>query len=511
MERRGEGVMAGFAAGEAVNQPLPQQHLRCDVLVVGGGGAGLAAAITAAERGMKVMLVEKQPRLGGSTAMSIGSISAAGTRWQKAKGIADNPEDFLEDMGKFPGVDMASDAPELRTVLAAEAGPALDWLDRIGVAFVGPFPEPPHRVPRMHNIVLDSRMYPAVLERAARRAGVDIRLGIDVEKLVADAQGRVTGAEARFERGRLFITASRGVVLAAGDFSGNADMRRQYLSAAAADSVPANPWSTGIGQRLGLQMGAALRGMAVSTGPKLRFRSRDRRGLLAMLPLWPWLMKLVAAMVQVMPEGVLRPFVKSLLVVHMQPSPKLFEAGAILVNLDGKRVCDETRSVLPIAHEREAAGYVVFDETIARLYRAAPHYISTAPGIGYAYLGDYERARPELVHRGATVEALARSLGADPVALAQSIAAAPKPLTAPFVALGPAVSTVTVTEGGLSVDRRCAVLRADGSPIAGLYAAGGCAQSGMRLSGHGLHIGWAIVSGRLAGAAAAQEIPRRAQ
>lgn len=485
------------------------ETLACDVLVIGGGGAGLAAAITAAERGVQVILVEKQPKLGGSTAMSIGSISAAGTRWQKARGIADNPDDFLEDMGKFPGVDMATDAPDLRAVLAAEAGPALDWLDRLGVAFVGPFPEPPHRVPRMHNVVLDSRMYAVVLEKAARRAGVDIRTGIDVTRLLTDAEGRVAGAQTLAANGPMTILAARGVVLAAGDFSGNAEMRRTYLHAAAADSVPANPASTGIGQRLGLELGAALRGMGVSTGPKLRFRARTRRGILALMPLWPWLMKLTAAMVQVLPEGVLRPFVKSLLVVHMQPSPKLFESGAILVNLDGRRVCDEKKSVLPIAHEREAAGFVVFDQTIAEQYRKAPHYISTAPGIGYAYLGDYERARPELVHRGETVEALAASLGADAEALRRSIAEAGDRLRGPFVALGPAVSTVTVTEGGLSVDRRCAVLREDGTAIDRLYAAGGCAQSGMRLSGHGLHIGWAIVSGRLAGAAAAQEIPSK--
>ncbi len=498
----------GPRPGEAPPDATPTT-IDCDVLVVGGGGAGLAAAITAAERGVRVILIERLPTLGGSTAISIGSFSAAGTPWQRAKGIADNPDDFLEDMGKFAGVDMDNDSRELRAVLAVEAAPTLDWLSRLGVAFVGPFPEPPHRVPRMHNVVLDSRMYPAVLERAARRAGVDIRCGVEIVGLTTAPDGRVTGAEAIGPNGPIVIAAARGVVLASGDFSGNPEMRRQYLSPAAADSVPANPQSTGIGQRLARDLGAALRGMAISTGPKLRFRAQTRRGILSLMPLWPWLMKLTAAMVQMLPEGVLRPFVKSLLVVHMQPSPKLFEAGAILVNLDGRRVGNETKTVLPIAHEREAAGFVVFDHTIAEAYRRPPHYISTAPGIGYAYLGDYERARPELVHRGATVAELAASLGAKPEALTAAIESTSGRLKAPFVALGPAVSTVTVTEGGLVVDRRCAVLREDGTTIAGLYAAGGCAQAGMRFFGHGLHIGWAFVSGRLAGAAAAQEIPHR--
>src|SRR3546814_15553923 len=64
--------------------------MSCDVLVVGGGGAGLAAAISAAERGVKVVLIERGQKLGGSTAMSIGSFTAAGTPWQRWRGIEDS-------------------------------------------------------------------------------------------------------------------------------------------------------------------------------------------------------------------------------------------------------------------------------------------------------------------------------------------------------------------------------------------------------------------------------------
>ncbi len=79
------------------------------------------------------------------------------------------------------------------------------------------------------------------------------------------------------------------------------------------------------------------------------------------------------------------------------------------------------------------------------------------------------------------------------------------------VLLGPVISTVTVTEGGLAVDTSCRVLRRDGAPIPGRFAAGGVAQGGMRLSGHGLHIGWAIVSGRLAAQSATHRLPRAVQ
>src|SRR3546814_7046599 len=96
-----------------------------------------------------------------------------------------------------------------------------------------------------------------------------------------------------------------------------------------------------------------------------------------MLPLWPGPMKALAAIVQIMPGVILRPFVKSLLVVHMQPSPKLFENGAILVNLKGERFCRETESTLPLAHQPEAAGYLILDETIADRFRRAPYFVST--------------------------------------------------------------------------------------------------------------------------------------
>ncbi|MEJ1158914.1 FAD-dependent oxidoreductase [Prosthecomicrobium sp. N25] len=480
----------------------------CDVLIVGGGGAGLTAAVTAAERGMRVILLERRDRLGGSTAIAIGSISAAGTRWQKRKGIADRVDDFLEDMAAFPGVKPETDAPALRAVLATEAGRALEWLRGLGVPFVGPFPEPPHRVPRMHNVVPDSRMYIACLARAAHRHGVDIRLGCEVDGLLEDEEGAVCGALVRQAGADRRFMAERGVILAAGDFSGNAEMRRRYLPPAAADSIPANPESTGKGHLLGLQMGAELKGMDVSTGPKLRFRSRPAQGILSRLPLWPPLMQAIAAVVQLMPDRALRPFVKSLLVVHMQPSPALFEQGAILVDLRGERFCNEAQGTLSLAHRPEAAGYIILNEAIAEQFRRAPYYLSTAPGIGYAYFQDYERARPELICRAPSTELLAAALRLDPARLEASIRSKAEKLSPPFVALGPVVSTVTVTEGGLSVDDQCRVLKADGSPVERLFGVGGAAQSGMRLSGHGLHIGWAVVSGRIAGRSASQLIPR---
>ena len=74
---------------------------------------------------------------------------------------------------------------------------------------------------------------------------------------------------------------------------------------------------------------------------------------------------------------------------------------------------------------------------------------------------------------------------------------------APYYALGPVKSYVVFTDGGLKVNERLEVLRADGSPIPGLFAAGSAGQGGLLLEGHGHHLGWAFISGRIAGRHAA--------
>ena len=100
------------------------------------------------------------------------------------------------------------------------------------------------------------------------------------------------------------------------------------------------------------------------------------------------------------------------------------------------------------------------------------------------------------MHHGASLEELARLIGVPAIRLSES---AKEFRSGPFHAMGPVRAMLTVTEGALSVDTECRVLDEGGSPIDGLYAAGGIGQGGMMLKGHGLHIGWALTSGRIAG------------
>ena len=124
---------------------FPDQIIETDVVVVGGGGSGMAAAIAAAEQGARVILLEKNPFLGGTTKLSVGSITATGTRFQKAKGIYDTPDEHFEDMSLFLSPELATkENLELRRVLVDHVPETLEWLISIGLCFYGPMPANPY-------------------------------------------------------------------------------------------------------------------------------------------------------------------------------------------------------------------------------------------------------------------------------------------------------------------------------------------------------------------------------
>ena len=142
----------------------------------------------------------------------------------------------------------ARDNPRLRYVLAAEAATTVDWLEDLGVVFSGPFPEPPNRVPRMHNAVPGSRMYVQKLTEAAERAGVDIRLQAEVHELLSDAGGRISGVAYSIGGVRRELHASRGVILATGTLPAAAPCARRTCTrrppppSRSIRTIPATAW-----------------------------------------------------------------------------------------------------------------------------------------------------------------------------------------------------------------------------------------------------------------------------
>ncbi|TIR02431.1 MAG: FAD-dependent oxidoreductase [Mesorhizobium sp.] len=241
-----------------------------DVIVVGAGGSGLFAAIEAAEIGRRVLVLEKNPAPGGTTNWAIGSLSSSASPMQTAIGIHDTPAAHFEDMALFHGALLSHDNPDLRKVFVENVPDTLKKLLDMGVVFFGPMPEPPPRVPRMHNVPPNSRAYAHALYRRARELGVDIRLKHRVRHLLYE-RGRVVGVEAEADGSQHRFIAHRGVVLAGGDFSANREMKSIYAGKAIVQAGALVETSTGDAHQLALDVGAEIVDGEIVSGPQLRF------------------------------------------------------------------------------------------------------------------------------------------------------------------------------------------------------------------------------------------------
>lgn len=490
-----------------------------DVVVVGGGGAGLAAASAAARLGRRVVLLEKNPELGGSTAWSVGSVSATCTPHQIAQGIKDTPQHHWEDLKRFSGELAPRDNSALARVLTENAPEMFRWLLSTGLEFVGPFPEPPHRQPRMHNVLPNSKAFPYLLGRHCRKLGVDIRLNTRAYRLIADS-GRIIGVAATLLDGRRCDFIARGgVVLAGGDFSASREMKAKYASEEVAGVDAVNPTSTGDGIRMALEHGAVVVNGDHLRGPIMRFVPPQRPKLIQRLPPLRWLTRAMRWSFDYLPAWLLRPFLMSFLTTALAPSHDLFRHGAILVDTEGLRFADEHNQPDRAAAKRRAGmAFIVFDNLVAERFSTWPNFISTAPAVGYAYLDDYRRTRRDIFHRSGTLAGLAARMEVPRESFETTVAdynegkaahgasergARPPVAVPPFFALGPAKAYIIFTNGGLKVTERLEVVNAAGAIIPGLYAAGSNGQGGMLLEGHGHHLGWAFVSGGIAGRQAA--------
>jgi succinate dehydrogenase/fumarate reductase flavoprotein subunit len=498
-----------------------------DVVVVGGGGAGLASAVSAAEHGASVLLLEKMPRLGGSTGRAVGSFTSSGTSFQRRAGIVDDPDAHQADAGLFGPRDYEQrNNAELRRYFFGESAATLDWLRGMGLAFHGPSPEPPNRVPRMHNVVPNAKAYVATLQLRLLRLGGTIACDAPVVDLVLD-DGRVTGVSARIEGRPRTITARRGVVLAAGDYTNSSPMISKYRGERFAVVEGINPDALGEGHLLAERAGAALVNMDITYGPELRFLPPQGATLEQLLPSRGPLLRLMTLVLPFVPGAVMRWMIKRLVVTWQHPDDTLLADGAILVNGDGRRFCDEGISPdreIAVAGQPGKQAFMLLDEPLVERYSAWPHYVSTAPEIAYAYVADYLRLRPDIAAQGASLAELARARQMPVGALEETVAgyraafADPSSSDVPrtggrplggsrWVMLGPLRAYFTNTEGGAAIDRDLRVLDGSGRPIPGLYAAGQTGLGGMVLWGHGLHIAWALTSGRLVGEGLGRGIP----
>lgn len=492
-----------------------------DVIVVGGGGSGLAAAASAVETGCSVLVLEKQPHLGGTTGIAVGSFTANGTTQQKAAGIVDDPLQHEEDAGKFaaPEVEQRNNSA-LRTYFLSHAAETLNWLMDKGLTFYGPNPEPPNRVPRMHNVVPAAKAYIAVLEAELLQRGATIVRSAHVTRLLNSA-GRVAGVEFCQSGERIAsVRARRGVVLAAGDYANSPEIIAEFKGNEFSQIEGINPYAGGDGHRLAQSAGAKLLNMDVTYGPEIRFVAPPGKAFQQLLPSSPLAAKVMGRALPFVPRFLLNWMIKRLLVTWQHPENALFDHGAILVNQEGRRFCNERSwpdREIALAQQPGKIAFLLLDQRLAEMYSAWPHFISTAPKIAYAYVNDYLKLRPDVTIAAPSLDSLAQRRNLNPIALRETIdefnryvlgeQADPLGRTndqhplqgSRWVLLGPAKAYFTTTEGGAAIDQQLRVLDEQGNAIPGLYAVGQNGLGGQILWGHGLHIAWALTSGRLVG------------
>lgn len=198
-----------------------------DIIVVGGGAAGLAASVSAAEHNAKVVLLEKGSSLGGNAFFSGGYFNAVNPERQKKAGVVDSKELYIEHMLESGG---GKNSPEIVRKLAEESLATMKWLESKGLRFQELVTESFGGRWRRSYLTLepDGQGFIRVLATDALKKGVQIQTNASVKQLLKGEDGRVVGVVYLNKNGtekRIF--ANKGIILAAGGFSANSELIRK--------------------------------------------------------------------------------------------------------------------------------------------------------------------------------------------------------------------------------------------------------------------------------------------
>ncbi len=251
------------AAQEASNT------VSCDVLVIGGGGAGMTAAGQAAAQGAQTILVEKMPQLCGSSTLALGTLYGAGTQLQKRAGIEDDPEGLLTYFLSRGGDKLDAD---MQRFCAEHFGETIDWLSE---DLQVPFKETVSKkgkdtVARGHNCAHNAMDALRAVTAYATEHGVSFHFNRAVESFVVNDEGRVEGVLARVGsrpgHGDLVRYEARNVIIASGGFCRNASMIETYMPDYVDVYTEVGVGCTGEGLRMGLDIGADYVGHGGTNG-----------------------------------------------------------------------------------------------------------------------------------------------------------------------------------------------------------------------------------------------------
>jgi fumarate reductase flavoprotein subunit len=444
------------------------------LLIVGAGAAGLCAALAAREAGVDPVVIERDAVPAGSTALSAGLIPAAGTRFQRAKGIADGPQLFAADIQRKAHNE--ADAAVVDAV-AHGSGPLIEWLaDRYGLPFdvVYNFNYPGHSALRMHGLPTRTGLELInALRSAAEQRDIVILPERAAERLLAERDGRIRGVEVVRGDGTRERIGCAALVLACNGYGGDPDLVRRFIPDMATALYFGHPGNRGDAVLWGEALGAQLAHLSSYQGHGSVATPHN------ILISW-------AAMMQ----------------------------GGFQVNGEGRRFCDESRGyseqATDVLKQPGGIAWDVFDARIAAVARQFEDF------------RDAERAGAVLT--ATTIEELAAAMRIPAAAFAAEwveveqlkAASGQDRFGRKFIAeqsCAPPYHAIKVTgalfhtQGGLAIDASGRVKRKDGTLFPNLFAAGGAAagvsggHAAGYLSGNGLLT--ATVLGRLAGQAAA--------
>ena len=496
------------------NAAAEDSTVDADVVVVGAGGAGMTAAITAAAEGKSVVILESQSMVGGNSVRATGGMNAGKTVYQDenefgesagvektlktaAEKYADNEtitalaktvsEQWAayqaNPTGYFDSVELMEldtmiggkgiNDPELVETLCANSADAIDWLDEHGITLHNVSSFGGASVKRIHRPVnaegktvsVGSYMIP-LLEENCEKAGVKMMLDTTATEILTDANGAAVGVKATGASGETVTVNAKAVVLATGGFGANLDMVVKYKPELKGFMTTNAPGIQGQGIEMAQAIGAATVDM-------------DQ------IQIHPTVEANTAALIT---EG-------------------LRGDGAILINEEGQRFIDEvgTRDVVSAAEIAQTGSYswLVVDQAMADASSVIQGYIKK----GYTVTG-------------ATYEELGKAMGVDAAAFAETMekwngyveakndpdfgrTSFANPLnTAPYYAVK-VTAGVHHTMGGLKINANTEVLNEKGEVIPGLFAAGevtGGVHGANRLGGNA--VADFTVFGRIAGAAA---------
>ena len=461
------------------------ETLRADLVVAGGGGAGMTAAIRARQIGLDVILVEKMPFMGGAISVSGGNQVVMGSELQKEAGVLDDTVDSMIEDFMANGADL--NVPELLTLYAENVGRTSDWLNAIGVTY--DLEGGLHKLAEYsHDRELAYTGGGAGAGEALRRlvdeSGAKVLLDTRVMEITVDEGGIVTGVKASGKDTDYTIEAN-AVLLSTGGYGNNKDLLSEEMK----EALYYGPVSsTGDGLLMATSPGidAAVRLM--------EYGKRYPNGI-----------------------EVEKGIAKSTIAGNLSA----WTMAAVLVDADGQRLVNEKASNRTILEaelmEPDQTIYLVMDSETFNVWRTK----LGAAGISESDIDRYLAANgsevPIFAH-GGTLEEAAENAGISPEGLASTVerynkyaesgvdeefGRAPEYMTMPFGA-GPYYIVeqkprFATTMGGLVVNPRLQVMNTSGQVIDGLYAAGEVVGGVMGDdSPSGANNGWAVTSGKIA-------------